>query len=62
MLRGLVVAVPMGLKAQAGWAAYEARYALQVHTLPTWHPSPRVSASRHEILDLGHAASLLAAA
>ncbi|MEU8522215.1 uracil-DNA glycosylase [Streptomyces sp. NPDC048577] len=56
MLPALEVVVPMGRKAQAGWAAYQERYAPKVHTLPTWHPSPRVFASRpaarQEILDV----------
>ncbi|MEU6164888.1 uracil-DNA glycosylase [Streptomyces tanashiensis] len=64
MLPALEVVVPMGRKAQAGWAAYQEQYAPQVHTLPTWHPSPRVFASRpaarQEILDtLRQAAKLL---
>ncbi|MEV1067056.1 uracil-DNA glycosylase [Streptomyces sp. NPDC050263] len=67
LLPALEVVVPMGRKAQAGWAAYQARYAPKVHTLPTWHPSPRVFASRpaarQEILDvLGRAAKLLGTA
>lgn len=57
----------MGRKAQAGWAAYQARYAPKVHTLPTWHPSPRVFASRpaarQEVLEvLREAARMLGAA
>ncbi|MGA5349584.1 uracil-DNA glycosylase [Streptomyces griseoincarnatus] len=56
MLPALEVVVPMGRKAQAGWAAYQETYAPKVHTLPTWHPSPRVFASRpaarQEILDV----------
>ncbi|MEU1553163.1 uracil-DNA glycosylase [Streptomyces scabiei] len=64
MLPKLEVVVPMGRKAQAGWAAYQERYAPTVHTLTTWHPSPRVFASRpaarQEILDvLRRAADLL---
>ncbi|MFJ8112503.1 uracil-DNA glycosylase [Streptomyces sp. NPDC096132] len=67
LLPALEVVVPMGRKAQAGWAAYQARYAPQVHTLPTWHPSPRVFASRpaarDEILEvLRRAAKLLGTA
>ncbi|MFI7358892.1 uracil-DNA glycosylase [Streptomyces avidinii] len=67
MLPALEVVVPMGRKAQAGWAACQARYEPKVHTLPTWHPSPRVFASRpaarQEILDvLLEAARLLGAA
>lgn len=46
MLPALEVVVPMGRKAQAGWTAYQEQYAPKVHTLPTWHPSPRVFASR----------------
>ncbi|MCX5562839.1 uracil-DNA glycosylase [Streptomyces sp. NBC_00038] len=66
MLPALEVVVPMGRKAQAGWATYQERYAPKVHTLPTWHPSPRVFASRpaarQEILDvLRRAAELLGA-
>ncbi|MFJ5831458.1 uracil-DNA glycosylase [Streptomyces sp. NPDC093089] len=64
MLPALEVVVPMGRKAQAGWAAYQEAHAPEVHTLPTWHPSPRVFASRptarQEILDvLRQAADLL---
>ncbi|MEU7033521.1 uracil-DNA glycosylase [Streptomyces sp. NPDC046237] len=67
MLPALEVVVPMGRKAQAGWAAYRERYAPKVHTLPTWHPSPRVFASRpaarQEILEvMRRAAQLLDAA
>lgn len=67
LLPALEVVVPMGRKAQAGWAAYQERYAPKVHTLPTWHPSPRVFASRptarREIRDvLEHAARLLGTA
>ncbi|WP_406439169.1 uracil-DNA glycosylase [Streptomyces sp. NBC_01613] len=67
MLPALEVVVPMGRKAQAGWAAYQERYAPKVHTLPTWHPSPRVFASRstarQEILQtLQEAARLLGTA
>lgn len=62
-LPALEVVVPMGRKAQAGWAAYQERYAPRVHTLPTWHPSPRVFASRpaarQEILDTLHEAARL---
>ncbi|WP_406175882.1 uracil-DNA glycosylase [Streptomyces sp. NBC_00996] len=64
MLPALEVVVPMGRKAQAGWAAYQERYAPNMHTLPTWHPSPRVFASRptarQEVLEtLQQAARLL---
>ena len=64
LLPALEVVVPMGRKAQAGWAAYQERYAPKVHTLPPWHPSPRVFASRpaarQEILEvLQEAARLL---
>lgn len=64
MLPSLEVVVPMGRKAQAGWAVYQERFAPKVHTLPTWHPSPRVFASRpaarQEILEvLQQAARLL---
>lgn len=67
MLPDMEVVVPMGRKAQAGWAAYQERYAPKVHTLPTWHPSPRVFASRptarQEILEtLRRAARLLGSA
>ncbi|WP_328690149.1 uracil-DNA glycosylase [Streptomyces phaeochromogenes] len=67
MLPALEVVVPMGRKAQAGWAAYQERYAPKVHTLPTWHPSPRVFASRptarQEVLEtLLQAARLLGTA
>ncbi|MFE2558606.1 uracil-DNA glycosylase [Streptomyces sp. NPDC059352] len=59
--------IPMGRKAQAGWAAYQERYAPKVHTLPTRRPSPRVFASRpvarQEILEvLQQAARLLGSA
>ncbi|MGX1507078.1 UNVERIFIED_CONTAM: hypothetical protein RKD43_005703 [Streptomyces graminofaciens] len=46
LLPKLEVVVPMGRSAQAGWAAYVARYAPAVRTLATWHPSPRGLASR----------------
>ncbi|MET9128862.1 uracil-DNA glycosylase [Streptomyces antibioticus] len=46
MLPALEVVVAMGRKAQAGWAVYRETYAPEVHTLETWHPSPRVFASR----------------
>jgi hypothetical protein len=64
MLPTLEVVIPMGRKAQAGWSAYQERYEPKVHTLPTWHPSPRVFASRptarQEILQvLQQAAQLL---
>jgi hypothetical protein len=64
MLPALEVVIPMGRKAQAGWSAYQERYEPKVHTLPTWHPSPRVFASRptarQEILQvLQQAAQLL---
>ncbi|MFE1288618.1 hypothetical protein [Streptomyces sp. NPDC058751] len=63
MLPGLEVVVPMGRKAQAGWAAYQEQYAPKVHRLATWHPSPRVFASRpaarQEILDTLHQAAKL---
>ncbi|WKN15786.1 uracil-DNA glycosylase [Streptomyces sp. JUS-F4] len=67
MLPALEVVVPMGRKAQAGWEAYQERYAPKVHTLPTWHPSPRVFASRpaarQEVLQvLKEAARLLGTA
>ncbi|MFD9925846.1 uracil-DNA glycosylase [[Kitasatospora] papulosa] len=67
MLPSLEVVVPMGRKAQAGWAVYQERFAPKVHTLPTWHPSPRVFASRpgarQEILGvLQQAARLLGTA
>lgn len=67
MLPALEVVVPMGRKAQAGWAVYQERFDPKVRTLPTWHPSPRVFASRpaarQEILDvLRQAARLLHAA
>lgn len=67
MLPSLEVVVPMGRKAQAGWAVYQERFAPKVHTLPTWHPSPRVFASRpaarQEILEvLQQAARLLGTA
>lgn len=56
LLPSVEVVVPMGRKAQAGWAIYQERYAAKVHTLPTWHPSPRVFASRpaarREILEV----------
>ncbi|MES4825902.1 uracil-DNA glycosylase [Streptomyces anthocyanicus] len=67
MLPALELVVLMGRKAQAGWAAYQEQYAPKVHTLATWHPSPRVFASRpaarQEILDtLRQAADLLRSA
>ncbi len=46
LLPELRVVVPMGRKAQEAWAAYLEHHRPNVRTLPTWHPSPRVFATR----------------